>query len=112
MVMKRNGTLKSRACADGCQQRLWTNKEEVSSPTHSIEALKYTMIVDAQENRDVAIVGLPAQFLQTDMDEVIHLKIPGPLALLLVEHGLGTILERRMDVLLLMWYVIRLSIVL
>ena len=57
MVMKRNGTLKSRACADGCQQQLWTNKEEVSSPTPSIEAIRYTMIVDAQENRDVAIVG-------------------------------------------------------
>ena len=86
MVMKRNGTLKSRACADGRQQRLWTNKEEVSSPTPSIEALKYTMIVDAQENRDVAVVDLPAQFLQTEMDEAIHLKLQGPLLLLLVEH--------------------------
>ena len=90
MVMKRNGTLKSRACADGRQQRLWTNKEEVSSPTPSTVALKCTMIVDPQENRDVAIVDLPAQFLQTNMDEVIHLKILGPLALLLVEHDTGT----------------------
>ena len=60
MVMKRNGTLQSRACADGRQQRLWTNKEQVSSPTPSTDSLKYTMIVDAQENRDVAIVDLPA----------------------------------------------------
>ena len=58
MVMKRNGKLKSRACADGRQQRFWTNKEFFSSHTPSIDALKYTMIVDAQENCDVAIVDL------------------------------------------------------
>jgi hypothetical protein len=85
MVMKRNGTLKSRACADGRQQRLWTNKEDVSSPTPCIEALKYTLIIDALEGRDVATVDLPAQFLQTDMDDEIYLKVSGPLALLLVE---------------------------
>ena len=90
IVMKRNGTLKSKACADGRQQRLWTNKEEVSSPTPIIDALKYTMIVDAQENRDVATVDLPAQFLQTKIDEAIHLKVPGPFALLLVEHDAAT----------------------
>jgi hypothetical protein len=73
MVMKRNGTLKSRACADGRQQRLWTNKEDVSSPTPCIEALKYTSIIDALEERDVATVDLPAQFLQTDMDDEIYL---------------------------------------
>ena len=65
MVMKRNGTLKASACADGRQQRLWTNKEDVSPPTPSIEALKFTMITDAQEKRDVAVVDLSAQFLQT-----------------------------------------------
>ena len=48
------------------------------------------MIVHAQENCDVAIVDLPAQFLQTEMDEVIHLKVPGPLALLLVKHDPST----------------------
>ena len=44
------------------------------------------MIVDAQDKCDVAVVDLPAQFLQTEMIEVIYLKVPGPLALLLVEH--------------------------
>ena len=115
MVMKRNGTLKSRACADGRQQRLWTNKEQVSSPTLSIDSLKYTMIVDAQENRDVAVVDLPAQFLQTEMDEVIHLKVPGPLALLLVEHEPSIWkkhLERRMKSLSIMYCSTRLSMVL
>ena len=48
------------------------------------------MITDAQENHDVAVVNLPAQFLQTEMDEIIHLKIPSPFALLLVEYDPGT----------------------
>ena len=61
--MKRNGTLEARASTDGRQQRLWTNKEDVSSPTPSIEALKFTMITDAQDKRDVVVVDLPAQFL-------------------------------------------------
>jgi hypothetical protein len=76
--MKRNGTLKSRACADGRQQQLWTNKEGVSSPTPCIEALKYTLIIDTLEERDVATVDLPAQFLQTDMDDEIYLKVSRP----------------------------------
>ena len=114
MVMKRNGTLKSRACADGRQQKLWTNKEQVSSPTPSIDSLKYTMIVDAQEKRDVAVVDLPAQFLQTKMDEVIHLKVPGPLVLLLVEHepNIWKISGRRMESLSFMYCATMLSIVL
>ena len=90
MVMKRNGTLESRACTDSRQQRLWIKKEEVSSPTPSIDSLKYTMIVDAQENCDMAIVDLPAQFLQTKMDEVVHLKVPGLLVLFFVEYDPGT----------------------
>ena len=48
------------------------------------------MITDAQEKRDVAVVDLPTQFLQTKMDKVIHLKIPGRLALLLVEYNAAT----------------------
>ena len=51
MVTKRNGTLKSRACADGRGQRVWTNKEDILSPTPSINASKYTLVVDAQEKR-------------------------------------------------------------
>ena len=45
-MMKCNGTLKSRFCADSLQQRLRINKEDVSSPTPIIEVLKFTLIVD------------------------------------------------------------------
>ena len=35
-------------------------------------------------------MDLPAQFLQTEMDEVIHFKVNGPLTLLPVEHDTAT----------------------
>ena len=84
--MKRDGeTVKGRACADGRKQRLWTNKEDVSSPTIAFEALLYTLMIDAMEERDVATIDLPGHFLQTDMDELLILKIQGAIAKLLVE---------------------------
>ena len=86
MVLKRNGDLKSRGCADGRPQRLWTDKHAVSSPTPAIEALKYILAIIAVEGRDVASFDLPGQFLQTEMDETLYLKIGGALSLLLVEY--------------------------
>ena len=86
LTMKRDGeTVKGRACADGRKQRLWTKKEDVSSPTIAFEALLYTLMIDAMEGRDVATIDLPGHFLQTDMDEKLILKIQGALAMLLVE---------------------------
>jgi len=86
MLVKRDGRLKSRGCADGRPQRLWTTKQDNSSPTPAIEAIKYILAVIALEERDVASFDLPAQFLQTDMDTLLFLKVTGPLALLLVEY--------------------------
>eukprot|EP00536_Pseudo-nitzschia_multiseries_P009170 jgi/Psemu1/22536/gm1.22536_g len=61
--------------------------EDNASPTPAIEPLKYILAVIAMEGRDVASFDLPGQFLQTDMDELLHLKINGVLALLLVEYN-------------------------
>ena len=86
LTLKQDGkTVKGRACTDGRMQRLWTKKEDVSSPTISFEALLYECMVAALEKRDNATLDLPGHFLQTDMDELIILKIQGPLAQLLVE---------------------------
>ena len=85
MTMKRDGTLKTRGCADGRPQRLWTNKQDVSSPTPAIECIKYILAIIAFKRRDVASFDLPAQFLQTEMNELLHLRITGAVALLLVE---------------------------
>ena len=42
-------------------------------------------MVDAMEKRDVATIDLPGHFLQTDMDELLILKIQGAIAKLLVK---------------------------
>jgi hypothetical protein len=85
MVLKRNGSLKTRGCANGSVQRLYTNKEDVSSPTPDFYAFKFVCAVIAREGRDAASVDLPGFFLQTDQDELILLKVTGAVALLLVE---------------------------
>ena len=61
-------------------------QKNVPSPTPAFEALKYVLAIIGFEARDVVSFDLPAQFLQTDMHEVLYLKITGALALLLVEY--------------------------
>ena len=48
---KRDGTIKARGCVDGRPQRLYTNKEDTSLPTISIEAMMLSCVIDAKENR-------------------------------------------------------------
>jgi hypothetical protein len=74
---KRCGKIKGRGCADGRKQRAWTAKEEATSPTISTEAVFLTAVVDALENRDVAIVDVPGAFMQADMDELVHVRFTG-----------------------------------
>eukprot|EP00978_Attheya_sp_CCMP212_P009274 scaffold21935_cov53-Attheya_sp.AAC.2 len=61
-----------------------TTKEEASSPTVAIESVMLTSVIDAKENRDVAIVDIPGSFMQADMDELVHMKLEGKMAELLV----------------------------
>jgi Reverse transcriptase (RNA-dependent DNA polymerase) len=82
---KRDGTIKGRGCADGRKQREYTNKEEASSPTVAIESVFLTSVIDAHEGRDVATVDIPGAFMQADMDDVVHMKLEGTMAELLVK---------------------------
>jgi hypothetical protein len=82
---KRCGRIKGRGCADGRKQRVYKSKEESSSPTVAIESLFLTAIIDAKERRDVATCDIPGAFLHADIDEVLHMRIDGPMAKLLVD---------------------------
>ncbi len=66
MVLKRNRLLKTRGVADGSVQRLYTDKDSVSSPTPDFYAFKYLCAIITKEGRDVATVDLPGFFLQTE----------------------------------------------
>jgi hypothetical protein len=80
---KRYGRIKGRGCADGCKQRLYKGKNETSSPTASTEALFLSCVIDAKEGCNVATIDIPGAFMQADMDEIVHVRLSGPLALLI-----------------------------
>jgi Reverse transcriptase (RNA-dependent DNA polymerase) len=83
LKQKRCGRIKGRGCADGRKQRVYKSKQEISSPTVSIESVMLSCTIDAKEGRDVATCDVPSAFMQTDIDELIHVRMDGELAELL-----------------------------
>ena len=81
---KRTGRMKGRGCADGRKQRVYKTKEETSAPTVATESLMITAAIAAHEHRHVLTCDIPGAFLQTTIDELLHMVIRGPLAKLLV----------------------------
>jgi hypothetical protein len=88
---KRCGRIKARGCADGRKQRLWKTKEETSSPTVRTHSLLLTAIIAALEGRKVVTVDALGAFMQTDIDELIHVKLEDELidVLLMVDNKLS-----------------------
>ena len=84
LTKKRCGRIKGRGCADGRKQRGHMSKEDASSPTVAIESLMLSCVIDAKENRDVGIVDIPGAFMQADMDDLVHMRLEGKMAELLV----------------------------
>ena len=42
-------------------------------------------VIDALERRDTATVDIPGAFMQADMDEMVHMRLEGTMAELLVK---------------------------
>jgi hypothetical protein len=53
--------------------------------TDAIKSVMLSCVIDAKEGRDVATVNIPSAFLQADMDELVHIKLQGKMAELLVK---------------------------
>jgi hypothetical protein len=85
LKQKRCGRIKGRGCADGRKQRIYKTKEETSAPTVSVESLFLSCVIDAKERRKVVTCDIPGAFMQADIDEVIHVRLEGPLAQLLTK---------------------------
>jgi hypothetical protein len=51
----------------------------------AIESLFLTSVINAKERRHVITTDIPGAFLQTDVDELIHLQLEGPLFTLLTK---------------------------
>jgi hypothetical protein len=82
---KWNGVIKGRGCADGRKQRAYTAKEDASSPTVAIESVMLSCVINAKEDRDVATVDIRGAFMQADMEDLVHMKLEGKMAELLVK---------------------------
>ena len=85
LKQKRTGQIKGRGCVDGRKQRLYTPKDEASSPTVATESVLLSCVIDAKERRDVATVDIPGAFMQGDQDETVHMRLEGTLAELLIK---------------------------
>jgi hypothetical protein len=74
---KRCGKIKGRTVADGRGQRDYIPRDEVASPTVSIEALMISLAIDAKEGRHVATANVEGAYLHADMDETAIMMFEG-----------------------------------
>ena len=66
---KKDGKIKGRTVAGGNKQRDFISKEEANFPTVSTEAVLLTCIIDAEEERDVAVIDIPHAFIHTKIED-------------------------------------------
>ena len=74
--------------ANSSSQRAYIAREDVSSPTATLEAIITTGVIDAKQKRDVMALDIPHAFVQTPIplngDKII-MKIRGQLVGILLE---------------------------
>jgi hypothetical protein len=74
---KRCGKIKGRIVADGRPQKAQYTKDETSSPTVSTDASMMSVMIDACEDRDVAIADVTGAYLHAFLDDFTLLKLEG-----------------------------------
>jgi hypothetical protein len=57
--------------AGGNKQRDYISKEDASSPTITTEAVLLLCIINAKEERDVAVIDIPNTFIQTQVEDEV-----------------------------------------
>ena len=62
IIKKRSGKIKGRTVANSSKQRVYTNKDEVTSPTIHLESLILSMVIDGHERRDVATCDVAGSY--------------------------------------------------
>ena len=74
---KRNGHLKGRSVADSRPQRELYTKDETSSPTATPESVLLTALIEAVEDRRVAVADVTGAYLNVDMDDFVLIQLLG-----------------------------------
>jgi hypothetical protein len=82
---KKNGEVKARSCANSSSQREHIAKEEAATPTAALESVFLTLSIDAKENSEVVMIGIPGAFLHADNKDYVIMKMVGMLAELMVK---------------------------
>ena len=82
---KRCGKIKGHGCADGQKQRAYIAKEESMAPTVSTKAVFLSAVIDALENRDVAVLDVPGAFMKADINELVHVRFTGEMVNMLLQ---------------------------
>jgi len=82
---RQDRTIKARGCKDGRLQRIYTDKEDTSSPTVSIEAMMLMCAIDAKENRYIVVSDIPGAFLHVDMEDNVHMLLEVTVAEMIVK---------------------------
>jgi hypothetical protein len=88
LKQKWDGNIKGRTVAGGKKQQDYISKEDASSPTVAMESVLLSCIIDAEEERDVAVVDILNAFVQTRVEtekDMAFIKIRGILVDILVE---------------------------
>ena len=86
---KQCGRIKARRYTDGRLQRGYIPKENATSPTVATEALFLTSVIDTKENRCVATCDIDGALLRMLMMTLIHVKLTGKMAELIVQSNPG-----------------------
>ena len=85
---KKSGEFKGRTVAGGNKQRGYINQEDASSPMVLTESIILISMIDAIEEREVAIMDIPNAFIQTevtDKNKQVIVRICGMLVDILVK---------------------------
>jgi len=69
----------------GRPHRIYTNKEDTSSPTASIEAMMLSCAKDTKENKYVVVSAIPGAFLNADMEDNVHMLLEGTVAEMIIK---------------------------
>ena len=85
LKLKHCRCVKGCGCADGHKQWVDKTKGETTSPTISMESLFLTCLIDAMEEQCITTCDVLGVFMQMDIDELLHLKLVGEIAELLVK---------------------------
>ena len=100
LKQKKNGDIKGRTVAGGNKQRGFISKEDSILPTVSTEAVLLSCIIDAEEERDVAVIDIPNAFIQTRVEnekDMVYIRVRGVLVDLLIKNSTRCIRSLRQN---------------